>query len=30
MGVARISWGTLLHTGAMARFSEELASLGGA
>jgi 2-methylisocitrate lyase-like PEP mutase family enzyme len=29
MGVARISWGTLLHTDAMARFSDELAALGG-
>ena len=26
-GVARVSWGTFLHTDAMARFTEQLASL---
>jgi 2-methylisocitrate lyase-like PEP mutase family enzyme len=26
-GVARVSWGTLLHRDAMARFAEQLASL---
>jgi 2-methylisocitrate lyase-like PEP mutase family enzyme len=27
LGVARVSWGTLLHHDAMARFEEQLASL---
>ncbi|GAB2603792.1 isocitrate lyase/PEP mutase family protein [Kribbella endophytica] len=29
IGVARVSWGTLLHTNAMARFSEELTAISG-
>ena len=28
LGVARVSWGTLLHSDAMARFKDQLASLG--
>ncbi len=27
MGVARVSWGTLLHSDAMSRFEDQLASL---
>ena len=29
LGVARVSWGTLLHGDAMARFEDQLASLSG-